>query len=535
MKKHIRGILALVKHRFFFILLILLIIPVSAALIQENKNKDYRNSYEKFFIFMSIGASSKDCIKSNENFLDYLINWLLSNFETNVKIKNNADIERYVKGLDNRLIDLVADFDTGKCKIGSIKLKDYRSRIEAVQMILGNNAFKGTHNFMEKKILLDFQILNKAYQSMKTEDKLLINSIIEMESKIGVKNKGIKEIAAFTDKCDSLLTPLKFTCYRSVLEVNANKSKEEVFSLLNTIKAKKDNGVLSSVECHFLNHEIGFFLGKSYGTNGMYKCPDTFDECSFGCYHGIAEYLHFDNYAYFWNESAFSAKKFNITNQSSDTFESFTLSHGFGHAFEETYGDLKIAQSKCDLLAKKNSKYDLLCYWGVAHEFFLQELYTNKSFELASRYCDFFKKHKIGCHYMLALTYSEANYSKIFKSCKRLSTRGCYDGVGAYIDIAASRANLQKAVVECKAISESGGELDYCLRGIMTSSIYFLNNFTRAFSVCAMNISIEKECYISFQYVYNTTWVNSSIDYCEYVGKDSKGLCKTKTREFGVY
>ena len=524
------------KYKITFILLILFLLPSYAAYAhKENLTQIYRNSYEKFFIFMSMNSSLSDCTKAKDNFLDYLFNWLsLVNFESKMLIKNSMEIEKYIKKLDNKLMDLNVDFENGKCKIGSHKLNKYYAHIEALRTTLENNTFKRTDDLIEEKILIDFQIFNRLYQSLKTEDKILIYYVIESESKIRIKNRNMSEIIDFTDMCDSLLTPLKFTCYKVVLEGSTNKSKEEVLSILNAIKLKKDKGLLSSVECHFLNHEIGFFLGKNYGINGIYKCPDTFDECSFGCYHGIAEYIHFDNYGYFQNETRFSVKSFNMMNQTIDTFESFTLSHGFGHAFEETYNDLKVAQSKCDLLARKNPKYDLLCYWGVAHELFLQELYANKSFELASRYCDYFKRHKIGCHYMLALTYSELNYTNIFKSCRNLTTRGCYEGVGAYIDIAVSKANLSKAIEMCKAISENNEQLNYCFRGIMTSSIYFLNSITRAFTVCTKNISIEKDCYVSIQYVYNTTWLNSSVDYCEYVSEENRELCKNKVKEFRI-
>ena len=481
------------------------------------KNIIYDNTFEKLFIYDQF-ESKNQSIKSNDKIMDFIIYWSSKQFKENIFNKPNYKAQDYLIYLDEELNKLKVDFEDRKFRITTLRLRDYYSRIKFISNQAKNQDFLKNKASINKKIGNDLIFFDGIFNSLGTDGRLLVYQIFENDVSLLIQNHNGTKLVEDLDICGNTKSILKYVCYKTVIKEIVKGNKEEIRFAINSIKKRMEKSVIDAEECHFLSHEVGFFIGNQYGLSGASKCLDTYDECTFGCYHGIAEYLFFSNNASSKNRNSLNLQSLN------DSFEILTLYHAFGHPIYRFTNDIKEAKLMCDDLAKQNKKRALMCYSGIGHEFSLENFFTNLSFEDASEKCSQYNDSKGECYYHLAATYSHGNLNKTLQGCYSSGSYDCFVGMGLFIDGVYSGGNLSKSINACSSLVEDKRLVNFCYKGILASSVYFYNNLTRAVAVCT-NIDNTLQCYNNLKSIYKDWWFNASLNLCNFVENDVKEIC----------
>ncbi len=360
------------------------------------------------------------------------------------------------------------------------------------------------------------QFLNRVYDD-KDPQSYRIKSIIEKEMHLIAHKKSLDELVQISMHCDGLSRELVYLCYRPILQEIATKDKDSVQKMILILK---DRWLEKNADqCHFLHHELGYALYDLYGLKGVDSCLDTYDECSYGCYHGIAE--EFTLLTYTGNISSILASRvYQNMLHSELSFETWNLHHGMGHAFYEIHDDLRRAFVDCEASVSMSSPRTQACYYGAAHEFSIFMFHQNKSLADASKYCPSEFSKRRPCLYMLGQTYTlKQGMAKTVRECEIVNDSACFVGMAAII--AVGRNSLSKAETICQGLFPEEMK-PRCYEGFAISYIFYDNDLNGAFEACTLGN--QSHCYAYLKRAYeNDLWFQGEL--CDHVQASKREEC----------
>ena len=487
----------------------------------------YANAFEKFFIFDKIKSQNHNYTNSDDSIFDFVIYWKDILLAKN-KYQTAYGAKDYLTALSNDMDKMNQAFQNEKFRLLNLRLKDYSQSIDVFSG-MNNEDFMHNAKLISEKVGKDIIFLDEIFNGLDIRGKLYSNKILEKEISLLIKNKTTTQRIEAMDICDKMNSALKYICYRALIKDIAKGNKDEIILTIESIKNKMKASIINDNECHFLNHEVGFYLANEKGISGMSYCLDKYDECVFGCYHGIGEYI------FYKNKGGLNSSDFLQLEYYNDSFNIFAMYHALGHSIYRFSSSVEEAKLKCDSIAKINPNRALMCYGGIGHEFALDNFLGNVSFEEAIGNCHQFNGSEEDCYYHLASAYSRLGLNKTLMQCYSAGSYGCIVGLGMFIDGVYSNGSLSKSAEVCNSLIKDNKFLNYCYKGILRSSVYFYNNMTRAFLLCLQNKDLKPQCYKNLKLLYDKLWFNSSLSFCNFIDEEYRQKCYIETIDYGIY
>lgn len=335
------------------------------------------------------------------------------------------------------------------------------------------------------------------------------------------KNLGSKALVKLLDQCSALKESKRYICYQALAEEIALQNKSIIQDIMLHFFEKKNTGEIHSLDCHLFGHELGFFLDSYYGSEGVRKCPEKIDVCSWGCYHGMGENFHFRKFSLFENGHILNDEEFKRIQAGEDSFEKFNFHHGLGHSFYGPYQDIERALEKCDLTT--TSYPSRVCYWGISHELFFSKAYQGVSIREAAKECKKFGEYEHDCYVTLGLDYADYDVNATIRVCEEMNNKGCVVGVGSFIHVSRNPLSVQSSINVCNSLVKNEELLPYCYEGIVLGAFYYRNNPSEALDVCLTITSGKKQCYAALEARYKASWLPRDQHFCDVV--DQKRKC----------
>lgn len=498
------------------ILLILLTSIMLSGVVNAHSDEVEPNAFDRFFVQKKEGGGV-----SKEHIFELITYKIKSFFREERFAADSKILEKHLSKNLERAVDYSVE---QKFRLTVWELQKYHSNLH-----LAEEFFIDSKNF--ENTLKENLILLNGIHSRSSATQSLVDNNVEIIIGMLAEGKELESLISISDLCDGLHSSPRFVCYKKVLEKVARREKNDILTFTESIEGKRDKGILSGAECHFIHHELGYSLHRFFGVKGIQKCPATYNQCTFGCHHGIAEEIYFRKYDIFEKGEVKEDEELKAVLGGEETYELFNLYHGFGHAFI-AFHNLEEAQKRCDNVAS-NFARNRYCYAGIAHDVFEQASFFNMSFMEASTQCYAFEENKRdSCYYMLALVYTEKNFNKVLEGCKELDEKFCFVGIGASFNLWKNATNLQKVRSLCKNkdIDIPEKHLKNCFRGIITHALYYVPNVTRAYLTCS-GLKNEQECIRELKDVYNTTHL-ASKRICQSIHPSLEGECLRKMELF---